>query len=298
MMGAKKPLIFTVIIPVYNNWSSLKLCLNAIEKQSIDRELFDVIIVNNASTVQIPEDLNLPNNAIMINEENPGSYAARNTGSSIAKGSILAFTDSDCIPDVNWLSSAREVFKDNNCDLIGGEIEVFLEKGGSKHTYIYDKYFAFSQKEWVPQGISCTANLIIKKSAFYEAGEFNSNLKSGGDWEFSKRCVRKGLNMQYGASVIVRHPARKSLRALLKKHFRHIYWGSIITREKYQCGQFKVLFSTLKGALKGLFRFKPQVSNWYERWVIFYIDFIKMIIQLYGNLLLLFRLVDPYKIRE
>ncbi|MFH5833519.1 glycosyltransferase [Halalkalibaculum sp. DA3122] len=297
-MKAKSAPEFSVIIPVYNNWETLKLCLSALQKQSLDQELYEIVVVNNASTVPLPDGLNLPRNARIIEEPNPGSYAARNTGASVANGSILAFTDSDCIPDTQWLSNAKKMFEDTNCDLIGGEIEVFLAEDGAKHAYIYDKHFAFRQKEWVPNGKSCTANLIIKKSIFYKAGKFDSTLKSGGDWEFSKRCVGKGYDMQYGESVIIRHPARKTLRALLKKHYRHICWGSIITREKYQCGQLKVLLSSLKGAFQRLFRKNPQISKKYERFVVLYIDFIKLVVQLYGNLLLLFKLKDPHKVRE
>ncbi|MDX1639549.1 MAG: hypothetical protein R3281_16405, partial [Balneolaceae bacterium] len=198
----------------------------------------------------------------------------------------------------DWLQNALTLFEQTNCDMIGGEIEVFLEEGGSRHVYIYDKYFAFSQKEWVPNGISCTANLIISKAGFQRAGKFDSTLKSGGDWEFSKRCVRKGLTMEYGASVIVRHPARRNLRALLKKHFRHIYWGSIITREKYQCSQFRVLASDLKGAFQRLFKRNSKIPDPYEKVVILYIDVIKMMVQLYGNTMILFKFKDPYKVRE
>lgn len=297
-MGINKPFTISVIIPVYNTWDSLKLCLNALEEQSYEKELFEIIVVDNASTSPKPEWLQLPVNARIISENEPGSYAARNTGASAASGDILAFTDSDCIPDKHWLRNAEEIYEETNCDLIGGGIEVFREKGGSNHAYIYDKYFAFQQKEWVPKGNSCTANLIIKKSVFHEAGKFDSTLKSGADWEFSRRCVDKGFRMVYGKSVIVKHPARKSLRALLKKHMRHISWGSIITRKKYRCSQLRVLLSNLKGSLLKLFKQKQRVQNRYERFIILYIDFVKMIVQLYGNLLILLKLKDPYKVRE
>lgn len=297
-MSANQQLQISVIIPVYNNWEDLKLCLEALNRQTMGKDFFEIIIVNNASTIPKPEGLLLSENARIVNETKPGSYAARNTGAEVANGLILAFTDSDCIPDENWLKSSRNIFENTACDMVGGEIKIFRPENGSKHTYIYEKHFAFRQKEWVPDGISCTANLLIYKKTFFEAGKFDSTLKSGGDWEFSKRCVNKGYIMEYGEPVIVLHPARKNLRAMLKKHFRHVCWGAIITREKYECSQFKVLLSDLKGALSSIFRTKPRVSNLNERLVIFYLDFIKMLVQIYGNLLLLFNLKDPHSVRE
>jgi glycosyltransferase involved in cell wall biosynthesis len=297
-MRAKNIPIFTVIIPVYNNWESLKLCLEALKDQNIDKQLFEIIIVDNASSVTRPYSLRLPENASIIYEARAGAYAARNRGAKVARGILLAFTDSDCIPDKNWLRNARKIFKEKKCDLLGGKIEVFYKNGASEHTYIYDKYFAFRQRIWTAKGLSCTANLIIKKTIFFEAGRFDASLKSGGDWEFTKRCVDKEFRMAYGVSVVVEHPARKNLSALLKKHLRHVYWGSIITRRKFQCSQLKVLLSNLKGALIRLFKDKPRVAGWDETLIIFYIDFIKMVVQVYGNLLILFKVKDPSKVRE
>lgn len=294
----KNKLTFSVLIPVYNNWSQLQLCLDALERQSFEPDKFEIIVIDNASTSSKPEWLKLPENSKIITENEPGSYAARNTGAKVAGGKYLAFTDSDCIPDKYWLQNSEKTFDEKKCDMIGGEIEIFRPEGGSKHVYIYEKYYAFRQQEWVPKGISCTANFIIEKLVFFEAGEFDSTLNSGGDWEFSQRCVRKGYRMVYADSVIVAHPARKSFRKMLKKHYRHICWGSAITREKYQCGQLKVLMSSLKGNLKQLFKTDSEVQNRYERLVIFYIDVVKMVMQLAVNFLLLTHVISHKKVRE
>ena len=290
--------LFSVIIPVFNDWDNLKLCLDALSKQSLDAKHYEIIVVNNGSTHPKPDPWNVPGNAKIINEDKPGSYAARNTGADVAKGKLLAFTDSDCIPNKNWLSNIKKNFSNSTYDLIGGKIEIFHPISGSKHIYIYDKHFAFNQEEWVTDGKCCTANFAIKKSVFFEAGKFDSSLKSGGDWEFSQRCVDKKFTMGYEPSVLVQHPARKNLSALLKKHLRHVYWGSIITRKQYQCGQLKVLISNLKGAIEELSMIKPRVPSWYERFVVLYIDIIKMMVQFYGNLSILLELKDPYKVRE
>ena len=58
--------------------------------------------------------------------------------------------------------------------------------------------------------------LFCKKNVFETVNGFDATLKSGGDWEFSMRCVSKGYVMEYGADVIMRHPARKGLKAMLK----------------------------------------------------------------------------------
>jgi glycosyltransferase involved in cell wall biosynthesis len=290
--------MFSVIIPTYNDWERLLRCLDALDQQTLKKDQYEVIVVDNSENPTDSSDITLPDWVQLLHEPKPGSYTARNKGAKHATGEILAFTDSDCIPCRNWLSNAQEIFEDKNCDLVGGEIEIFPEDGGSKHIYIYEKYFGFRQKSRVPKGQSCTANTLVKRSVFYKAGKFNSKLKSFGDWEFSQRCLKRGFSIEYGSSVVVRHPARKSLETLIKRHLRHVYWGSIITRKNYQCGQLKVLLSSLKGALQRLFKHKPKVSTTYDRLVIWYIDLIKMAIQLYGNSMVLLKLKNPNKVRE
>ena len=51
------PLFVSVIIPVYNDSNRLKLCLQALEKQTYPSERYEVIVVDNNST----EDINSNN---------------------------------------------------------------------------------------------------------------------------------------------------------------------------------------------------------------------------------------------
>lgn len=289
---------FSVIIPMYNNWEQLQLCLDAIAGQSYPIDDFEIIVVDNASTRKMPLDFRVPENMVIESEAEPGSYAARNRGVKLAKGQFLAFTDSDCIPEKHWLTNADKLFRKTGCDSIGGEITIFRAKDGSEFAYIYEKYYGFRQKEGVPNGKSCTANHFVKKSVFEAVGGFDNKLKSGGDWEFSRRCVNRGYKMVYGEDVIVLHPARKNLAALLKKHYRHICWTSIIVREKYNCGQLRVLLSALKSNLGSIFKSKPYVKNRYHRFVIFYIDFIKISMRFIVNTMLLIKLINPHNVRE
>ncbi|WP_340106372.1 glycosyltransferase [Rhodohalobacter sp. 8-1] len=289
---------FSVIVPVYNNWDQLQFCIDALAKQSYNKDSFEIIVVDNGSDKQLPDDFSYPANMRIEYEPEPGSYTARNHGAKDAAGNYLAFTDSDCIPDENWLKNASDLFESNECDSIGGEIKVFRPEDGRKHAYIYDKYHAFKQKTWVPEGKSCTANHFVKRDVFESVNGFDTSLKSGGDWEFSQRCVKLGYSMKYGADVVVRHPARKNLRAVLKKHYRHICWNSIIIRRKFKCSQVRFLLSSLKGSLSRFFRSKSYAKNAYDRAVVFYVDFIKMTIQFFVNGLILMNVIDPQKVRE
>src|SRR5690606_25863401 len=96
-------LMFSVIIPVYRDWYRLQLCLNALSHQSFPRDSFEIIVVNNDPMDIAPVDFKLPINAMLLVEAKVGSYAARNAAIAVAQGAVLAFTDSDCIPEQDWL---------------------------------------------------------------------------------------------------------------------------------------------------------------------------------------------------
>lgn len=100
----------TVIIPVYNNAEMLALCLEAIRAQTFPAERFEVIVVDNASTDNCRSVVDA-HGFIYLLETKPGSYAARNAGIRLAKGEILAFTDSDCRPASGWLELGTERLK-------------------------------------------------------------------------------------------------------------------------------------------------------------------------------------------
>src|SRR5687767_1234031 len=106
-------ILVSIIIPTYKDWVPLTLCTDALSKQTFPKEMFEIIIVNNNPNEQTPADFRLPENGKIISEPTPGSYAARNAALKIAKGDIVGFTDSDCIPDENWIKRAVDYFNNN-----------------------------------------------------------------------------------------------------------------------------------------------------------------------------------------
>src|SRR6056297_2548076 len=130
--------IVSIIIPVYNDRDRLTNCLQKLYEQDYPKSFYEVIVVDNGSTLSIREMV-LKYRFKIVYEKKPGSYAARNKGIKSACGEILGFTDSDCIPSKDWIKNAATYFSVNSNNLIiGGKINVF-DKTGKKALCHYDK---------------------------------------------------------------------------------------------------------------------------------------------------------------
>ena len=219
--------MISVIIPFYNDHQAIQKCLAALAAQTLPLDRFEVIVVDNGSSPPLNESITPPPFACFIQEPRTGSYAARNTGVKNSRGDILIFTDADCIPTPNWLSTAAQFFQDHtDIDAIGGVVQLTPSAQRSVAEDL-ELCFAFRQEETISTGgYSVTANLAVRKAAFESTGPFNEQLYSGGDREWGLRANHNGLRMQYVPELIVCHPTRATISSLLSKH-RRISGGQI-----------------------------------------------------------------------
>lgn len=210
----------TIIIPTYKDTDALMLCLTALAKQDYPSQSFEVVIINNNPDEQIEPFLEFPQLRI-INETQPGSYAARNTGLRYARGEVVAFTDADCIPERNWISNAIDALCSSpQAERVTGPVKIFKKQGGTWLAWKFESITAFNQKYNASNGLSVTANLFVKREVFELVGNFDQNLLSGGDFEWNQRASNLGIKLNYSESVVVNHPARKSLSKIFYKYKR------------------------------------------------------------------------------
>ena len=79
----------------------MRACLESLGK--IDYPKFEIILVDDGSTDNTAQIAAEFPNVRYIHQSNRGLSAARNTGAAAARGEVLAYTDADCMADVDWL---------------------------------------------------------------------------------------------------------------------------------------------------------------------------------------------------
>lgn len=198
----------SVIVPVYNDEKRIEKCIKSLLNQNYPKNRLEIIIINNNSNDKTVEIIEKYPVRLLHENDVQSSYAARNKGIKNSKGEILAFTDSDCIADKNWLTNGVNCFIEKNIELLAGDVKFFYKEKYNIFE-IYDSVKNIDQ-EWLvfKKNKAATANLFVRDVVFKKVGLFDDRLVSGGDGVFVNLSISFGFKLDYYSNSIVFHPAR------------------------------------------------------------------------------------------
>ena len=201
----------------------MRRCLAALSEQTYPAERHEIVVVDNASSEDLRPVVATFPGVRFEREQVPGSYAARNQGIAASKGQILAFTDSDCLPDPGWIEAGVHALAERpGCGAVGGRIEMIARDPGRITAFdLHDLVWGMPQRVYVERfGLAATANLFAHRWVFDRVGPFDASFKSCGDCEWSFRREAAGIELVYANHARVRHPTRSSLREFVRRRRR------------------------------------------------------------------------------
>jgi glycosyltransferase involved in cell wall biosynthesis len=219
----KRPVV-SVVIPHLNQPEALEICLTSLDAQTLNRDLFEVIVVDNGSQLFPKVIAGRHSNVKLALELSPGPGNARNRGVSKALGDVLAFIDADCRAHPRWLQNALQALESTPPrTILGGDVQIWRD---NQTTYsaleAYESVFAYRFKMYIEQrGFSGTGNLIIRRNEFDSVGRFKG-IEFAEDIDWGHRALAAGFKFRFEPNVVVYHPARQSFRELCVKWDRHI----------------------------------------------------------------------------
>src|SRR5258708_565580 len=188
-------MMISVIIPHLNQPDGLEACLRSLEAQSLDRSLFEIVVVDNGSAVAPHEVVARYPSARLLRESQPGPGPARNTGTRSATGDVFAFIDADCRAHPDWLRTALQVLHSlPSRTILGGDVRIWRNKDG-EFTAIeaYESVFAYRFKLYIEQhGFSGTGNLVMFREDFETIGPF-AGIDVAEDMEWGQRACSAGF---------------------------------------------------------------------------------------------------------
>lgn len=113
----------SIVVPAYNASDFIEVCLDSLLDQGIPAEDYEILVVNDGSTdntAEIVDQVSRENPRVrLIQQENGGNGAARNTGLDTAQGEYFYFIDADDYLARGVLGPILEFSENNQLDMLG-----------------------------------------------------------------------------------------------------------------------------------------------------------------------------------
>lgn len=257
------PFSISVIIPTYNAEKTIGQCLHALKQQNYPSASYEVILVDDGSkdaTGEIARTYDIK----YLRQENSGPATARNKGAIVAKGEIILFTDSDCVPEPDWIREMAAPFNDKSVMAVKGAYRNRQKSIVARFAQLeFEERFEMLKKAASIDMVD-TYSAGFRKDAFLQLGGFDTSfpVANNEDTELSYRMSTRGFKMVFNPNAIVfhlDHPASVKRYARLK--FWRGYWRTVVYK-KFPGKMLKDTYTpqTLKLQILFLFLFLMSIS--------------------------------------
>jgi glycosyltransferase involved in cell wall biosynthesis len=213
----------SVVVAHLNQPEPLRLLLASLFAQDFDMGRAEVIVVDNGSRALPREVIAAFPGVVLAEEAQPGPGHARNRGVGLSRAPLVAFTDSDCRVAPDWLAVILERFDDPSLEILGGEISMTTEVPGDPNpAEAFDCVYGYDQRDYIErQGFSVTANMAARRELFEVVGPF-AGIEIAEDMDWGQRAAALGHVTRYEPTMVVFHPARRSMAELRAKWARNV----------------------------------------------------------------------------
>jgi O-antigen biosynthesis protein len=206
----------SVVVCTYNGGRTLDQCLRSL--RALDYPDYEVIVVDDGSTDGTRDVLQCFPDVRAIHQENRGLSTARNVGLQAATGSIVAYTDSDCFADPDWLTHLVYQLEKSGADAVGGPnltpedgcLAACVGAAPGQPTHVLE---SDQVAEHVP---GC--NMAFRKEALEAINGFDPQYrKAGDDVDVCWRLQAAGKWITFAPGAFVWHHRRQGPRAYFKQ---------------------------------------------------------------------------------
>jgi len=220
--------LFSIVIPVYNDWIPLDQCLQSLARQT-NGPSFEVIVVDDGSTEASPGFILSSAHSYplaVIQQSHAGIPAARNRGVRASKGAVLLFVDADCRLQTYCLAALSAMIADSaqhdcfqlrligNCSSLVGRAEELRLSTFQNHMLQPDGRIRYLN----------TAGFAIRRARVnVEAGVFDPVALRAEDTLLLASLMQVGELPLFVPNAIVEHAIPLSLMGCLRKDIRSVY---------------------------------------------------------------------------
>ena len=254
----------SAIVCTYRNPELLERTLQSLLAQTLDRDAYEVIVVDNNSNDSTPEVVSRFPSVKYVAETTQGLAYARNAGIQAAQAPVLAFIDDDAEAEPGWLFALLEVYESvPSAFAVGGKaVPIWDELPPS---WLDENYYrALSLIDWGTKARPLTwperiigVNCSFRREVFTQIGGFDIALGRMGDYligsedtEIQQRIHDDGCDVYYTPHAVVRHhvPAHRMTRAyMLERNLGNLFSvGITLLREEGRDREVAEILSVLQ----------------------------------------------------
>lgn len=215
----------SVVIPTLSGGADLRRCVESIVASTYPKELIEVVVVGDGCS-ESPEvamsGLGEECTVKVILQDQSGPAIARNRGLGYATGSLIAFTDDDCVVDREWIATMVARMADSRIFGVGGRTR--SANGGIHAAYMdcvngTDPVLLETGNPWY----LVTANCCFRRDAILSVGGFDPAfpLAAAEDVDLSLRLHAKGHTLTFDPACRVVHHYDGSLASLIRRFHRY-----------------------------------------------------------------------------
>jgi len=223
---------YSVIVPAYNAEKTISECLGALTRQSLDAAEYEIIVVDDGSrdgTAKIVKTFPVR----YLHQPNKGPAAARNHGSHVARGLIILFTDSDCVPAPDWLEKMTGSFADPDVVAVKGAYRTNQRSLFARFAQVeFEERFEMLKRVASIDMVD-TYSAAYRTDVFRQVGGFDESfpVANNEDTELSYKLSRMGRKMVFNPDAVVFHLNHPdSLRRYARLKFWRGYWRMVVYR--------------------------------------------------------------------
>lgn len=194
----------SVVVSTYRRARLLPRLVAALESQSLPRERFEVVIIDNASpdaTSRLLADLAAATRLRLHVEraaQNRGPASGRNLGIARARGRYVAFTDDDCVPDGRWLERLVARADGSPRVVVGRTVPPAHADPGP-----FDRVLRVDDTRYLQ-----TCNILYRREDLARLGGFDERIAFGEDTDLGLRAVATGVVPAFAPDALVVHDVR------------------------------------------------------------------------------------------
>lgn len=230
-LSSVKSIDFSIIIPAFNADKTLQNCLQALAVQTVPKEKYEIIVVDDGST-DATSIIALRFDVCYIFQNNRGPASARNAGAAAAAGRIILFTDADCTPCRNWLEKMVQPFEDERVVAAKGSYKTHQTELAARFAQMEfeDRYDLLKKSDCID--MIDTYSAAFRRDVFQNTGGFDVSFPKANneDTELSYRLSKAGYRMVFVPAAVVYHTHPSSFLKYLKLKFWRGYWRIIVYR--------------------------------------------------------------------